>query len=201
MASLNKILLFLCLIANSAFANLISLETRDLTGTFDQSDMLVYWNSLDAGTVQTLSDLDNFQTGRNNINMVTIDIRVLSSTRWDLDIALDAGLGAEVYVDGTQVAKRTDDLWWGMNWDHGDVIGLDDLSLSFGLHEIVILWAERCCDGPNSVRLFDQGSDQFASVSNASIAAATAAEVSEPATLALFGFSVVGLMALRRRVC
>ncbi len=61
---------------------------------------------------------------------------------------MDFGDGGEVAIDGEAVeADWLNDLWWGFNYNHVDVI-TGTRSLSNGTYTLDALGFEHCCDGP-----------------------------------------------------
>lgn len=181
------------LIATSAAnATLITHESRTITGTVN-SDLAAFWETLAAGTVDTLDTVGSLRPGNNKVNLLTVEFSSGATTMWDLQFAIDATYGASIYVDGVEILSRTDDLWWRNDWNNGDVLYISDLVIDPGMHEIQVFWAERCCNGSNQFRIIDQ---RTGTVAPLSVAAVEAAVVSEPAGLALFA---LGALALARR--
>lgn len=191
---IKAVLLGLIFCAANASATLITLETRDINNDFDKSDLLSSWNNSTAGNVNSIDSFEMFKSGNDSLTMLTIDFTINYDGLWSFESGLDAGHGAALFVDGTLVDNRTDNLWWGYNWNHSDVFKVEDIALSTGNHVIQLLWAEDCCNGASSVR-FTEKAGQERPLSVANVAAAS---IPEPTSIALFGLAALGLITRRK---
>lgn len=191
MAKFKSLLAVLALVSHSAFATIITLESKDIESNFSNDNLLEAFDSLPAGSAINLDSLSGFRPGNDKINKLTIAWHQSQINIWDMEFNLDAGLGAELYVDGNKLVDRTDDIYWG----HGDVFS-QSIALDYGSHEIVLVWAERCCNGNNFINLTDMSNGLTEA---ATIDSISAAAVPEPATFALLGLGFAGMMFSRRR--
>lgn len=190
--------LALSLLSTNAFASLITLETQDYTGGTPSTDYRTAWDALDGDiTSTTLDEFTNVKSGNKRFNHLTIEFDMAYDGMWSLMAGLDAGLGAEIYLDGVSVIQDTTNIWWANRWNHGDVLRLDDLALNSGTHTIEFFWIENCCNGANNIRFTDYRTGLETSLNLGAINAAT---VPEPMTIGLLGLSLLGLgFSLRSR--
>ncbi|MFD2168007.1 CCXG family PEP-CTERM protein [Thalassotalea euphylliae] len=189
----------LLLASTYSHATLITYETQAFTGNFSMSDLMTEWYARGgAQTSQALTSFEQVYSGNYTFSRLIIDVSMAEAGVWTLEAGLDAGFGAQMYVDGVSVLKDPTNIWWKYNWNHEDVIRVEDISLNTGKHKIELFWLENCCNGYNSVRLIDQTRSTISFLSvNAVQAAQGQAQIPEPYTYALFG---VGLLALGSRV-
>lgn len=181
--------------SSSVSASLITLDSRTIDTSIDNTDFAASWtNQTSAVTHTEIDTFDLHRSGNNTINLMTIEFDMNTTGSWGFDLALDAGYGAAFYLDNNLVSNRTDNLWWGYNWNHNDVMHVLDTPLTAGNHTIEIYWAENCCNGASSAKFTTDGINWQALSSN-NIAAA--ASVAEPATIALFSIGLVGLSLSR----
>jgi len=75
----------------------------------------------------------------------TVDFDVTTAGRWDFRAGVDFGWGGTMLLDETELAYRTDDLWWEGAWG-GDVLS-GGLVLAPGRHTLHLYGLEPCCDG------------------------------------------------------
>ena len=71
---------------------------------------------------------------------------------WSFRYGADYGYGGGLYVDGQALDERwDDDLWWGLNFNHPDVLS-GTITLDTGLHHLETIGFEGCCDGPINIQ-------------------------------------------------
>ena len=115
-------------LSNVANAGLITFDTKTLQGETINDDIKASWESntktVTSKNIETFNLLD---IGRNTIGHVNINFAVQNNALLSLDFGLDAGYGAELYVNNTLIIDRSDDLWWRHNWSNSDVFSLTTL--------------------------------------------------------------------------
>ena len=127
----------------------------------------------------------------------TITFGLTSAGSYAFRAGVDFGNGGAVFLDGTQVALTTHDMWWGGSYDNASqIFSITGQSLTAGNHTLAIYGLEGCCDGGQQVQ-FSANGGAFQSFSVNSMA-----PVPEPETYAMMlgGLGVVGALARRRRV-
>jgi len=174
-----------------SYAGLISFDTKSLSGELLTDDLQSSWLANSNEVRSRELDVD---IGRNTIGHLNINFTVAAQGFWSFDFGLDAGYGAELFVDGNLIVDREDDLWWKRNWQHSDVFSVNTYEFSQGSHSIDVYFAENCCDGFSSVRMTNHATQEISMLSSNALQAAS---IPEPATVALFALGAVGLM-LRR---
>ena len=191
---ISSLVLALVLVSSNAFAGLITFDTKAIDGPITRGDLRNdYENNGNAFTSREIDDFSLIGIGRNSIGHVNISFDMQFTNTWTLDFGLDAGYGAEVYVDGVLVVSRTDDLWWRRDWTNSDTFSLTDYTFGPGSHNIDLYFAESCCDGLSSIRLTNSFTQNVSILTNSTLQAAT---VPEPESIMLFAMALFGL-ALR----
>ncbi|REL25730.1 hypothetical protein DXX93_03620 [Thalassotalea euphylliae] len=182
-----------CIVPLKANAALITYKTQGFSGNFSNADLKTQWSSL-SGVVnsQTLSDFEQVWAGNQTFSYLSVEFSLVTDRVWTLEAGLDAGLGAQVYLDGHAIYKDSSNLWWAYNWSHGDIIKLDNLNLNQGGHQLEVFWLENCCNGFNSVRFTDQRSGVTSSLS---LNALQTFEVPNPSSILLLGLALVGMFS------
>jgi len=196
---MNKILAVLgaSLISASASASVMTLETRGITGAIDDTDFITSWNNQTSViNTSSLTDFNMYQSGNNSINHLSVDFSLLTSGNLVFQAGLDAGYGAAFYLDDALVENRTDNLWWGYNWNHSDVMTSLSNSLSSGNHTLDLYWAENCCNGASSLRYSTDNGSNWQSMASANDPVAQA--VSEPGSLLLLSLGLIGVGTSRK---
>lgn len=70
----------------------------------------------------------------------------------EIDMGLDFGYGFVAFFNGKQMITDKSDIWWGRNWNHGDVRVME-VEYKAGINKIEIWGQEWCCDGDHNVRI------------------------------------------------
>jgi len=73
-----------------------------------------------------------------------------NGSKWHFDFGVDFGLGGVIFVDGQKVKSYAGDIWWNMNTNRANHLDFE-YEFSQGRHQLEILGAEKCCDGPSQV--------------------------------------------------
>lgn len=167
------------------------IERGNLRGSWEQLDAFTYTNQVDRFYGE--------RSGNKRINQLSIDLsHNLGGLMFNFEAALDSSFGAEVYLNDSLLISRTDDLWWGKNWQHGDVIRSLTNEISAGDNQLTFLWAEWCCNGDNSIRYsLDNGDWMKLNNDNLQKSLHSTVAVPEPAALVLLLAGLLGLYFAR----
>ena len=150
-------------------------------------------------TVSTYDNLSNRGvlggSGSDIAFRYTVTFNVATAGTWDFRFGVDFGRGGAVFLDGLPVAFRNTDMWWAGSYaDPTQSFQFSSL-LAAGNHVLTIYGLEGCCDGGQQGQFRAPGQAGFTTFS----ATDGLTPVPEPTTLALFGASLLGLAAARRR--
>lgn len=193
---ITTVVIFISLaVSQTVHAGLISFDIKSLRGESLTNDLHASWLS-NSNEIRS-RELDNFEQvdiGRHSIAHLSISFDLATQSTWSFDFGLDAGYGAELFVDGNLVVDRTDDLWWRRNWQHSDVFSLTAYDFTKGSHTLDVYFAENCCDGLSTVRMTNHSTQEISMLTSSALQAAS---IPEPATAILFGLGALGLL-LRR---
>lgn len=130
-------------------------------------------------------------SGNSNLDdLVELTFDLATDADFRFEIGTDWGRGGAVIVNGALNYITTDDIWWGYNWNNGDVIG-NDLSLTAGLNTIQWIGFEGCCNGSRSIR-FSVDGGAYQALTGDNIAAYEATAVPGPSTALLLLLGVFG---------
>lgn len=196
---------FLMLGSLSSQAAVITYSYAELDGSFDaSSNLLDYFNSQSATEV-SVTDFDMEGTFDDSIMNVTFTFDLASDSAFEVFAGLDAGYGAEIYINNALVLDSAADLWWSKNWTSSDVISFEQL-LTAGSNTFTIVWAEECCGGLSSIAfsspLIDGGDLTTLSLSalNQLEAGAPGAPVAvnAPGTVGILALSLLTLVRVRK---
>lgn len=155
------------------------------------------------GNSKVLASYDNvsnnsvFGTGTSNIAFKsTIDFGLSSAGTYSFRAGVDFGKGGAVFLDGTAVDLKTNDMWWsGSYGNSSQYFQVSNAALSAGNHTLTIYGLEGCCDGGQQVQ-FAKAGEGYQTFTDA-----TLAPVPEPETYAMLlgGLAMLGAVARRRR--
>lgn len=193
-------LLAFSLLCFQASAALITLETKDIQDRNMGSDIKSVWdnnsNRIEAFNLDTFAGIKVSDTVHAyKIAHVNISFDITRQNTLSFDFGLDAGYGAQLYVNNQLTVARNEELWWKNNWNRPDVFSLTNYTFGTGRHNIDLYFAENCCNGTNSIRFTDALNQQ---TSLLSVSALKAAQVPEPGQLVLFSSALLGLIIRRR---
>ncbi len=130
---------------------------------------------------------------------VGFDVSVSNAgNAWAFKLAPDAGLGGAIYLDGTQIASKTYDLWWDYDYNNADnFLTTTGLNVSAGHHTFEGYWAEQCCNG-GQVGLYSMDGKGFLNLSEKNLNLAAVPEPEEWLMM-IVGFSLLGLQIIRKK--
>ena len=205
LVALSSVFLMLCSFASQAA--LITYSYANLDSSFDASDSLLdYYNSQTPIASMTVSEFDMEGTFDDSIMKVTFSFDLLSDTLFETFAGLDAGFGAEIYVNGVLGFDSSDDLWWSKKWNSSDVISFEQF-LSAGTNTIDVVWAEECCGGLSSIAFttpLNGGDLTLLSLSSLTEIEASAppapVSVNAPGTVGVLAISLLAMVRLRNKV-
>lgn len=184
------------LMSQLANAGLITFDKKSLRGESLNDDLRASWesnsNDIFSRTIDTFNYID---IGNQSIGHININFDLVTTNNWTLDFGLDAGLGAELYVNDVLVIDRSDNLWWKRKWTHSDVFSLSNFEFTPGMHNIDLYFAENCCDGLSSIRMTNNVTQE---ISMLSVDSLQRASVPEPSTVVLFSLALAGIAARRK---
>jgi hypothetical protein len=209
-----KVLVTLCLIfcvAIPSHAALITVERATAYFTSLDVDLENYWSRISTSDIKSepiemATLIYSGSVYNHTIFKMTIAIPKNLNAIFSIYAGLDAGNGAEVFVNRTQKTNVSGNLWWNYDWLDQDIVAVEDLNfLSNSANLIEIYWAENGNSGGNSFE-FSVGSDERFVLSNDNIQAnltqpsvAAFSTVPAPSTLALFGLALLRLRVKRCR--
>ena len=186
---LNSLLGLFLATSISANAAIITIESVDIATNFNQSDLQAYWNSISPTTSQTVTDLSglffNGNANNNTLYKLTADFSSSNPLEVSFLAGLDAGRGAEIFVNNVLTVNDDSNIWWARNWNSADVIGVENVLFGAGANSIELYWGENGNSGGNSFLLEE-------------IELATV-EASSPAIALLFGLGLAGLAFARKK--
>ncbi len=197
-----KFIAALCVVITCSFsanAALITVESADASLSGTDVDLAAHWATLSASDITSHSvDIASnlFRGSDNNYSIFKMTIKV--ATGFDINFSLfaglDAGHGAEIFSSNGFFKNVSDDLWWNRSWSNGDVIAAENMSMTTGMNELTVFWAENTNSGGNSF-MFSVDGGQRLVLSNENLATS----VPTPSTIGLFALTLIGLSLSRRR--
>jgi hypothetical protein len=172
----------------SVNAAMVNVQSADIATNFSNTDLATYWSNITPTTSEDITDLSGLFTGSGNNNTIyklTATFNSANGLEVDFSAGLDAGYGAEVFVNSVSQFDTTDNLWWSNNWNSSAVININDIIFGAGTNTIEVYWAENSNSGGNSFIITETPIE--------------AVDASAPAMFALLGLGLAGL-AFRRKM-
>jgi hypothetical protein len=183
--------------STSAFASMMTFDVRSLEFDPDtRPDYATAWDDHSSPVSSTpLAAFTGIKSGNNSFSRLNVAFELGAVGSIAFQFGLDAGYGAQLFFDGTSLAKDTSDLWWSTNWAHPDVLEVEINPLVSGDHVLDLYWAENCCNGPSSGRFSVDGGSTWQALSTANL---DAAKIPEPTSIAVLLAGLAGLGFARR---
>lgn len=183
----------------SSNAAIIEIDRADATFTTSNLDLLAEWSNIDAATIisEALPSQTLIYKGsqfNNTIFKMTMEFTSSKERVLDLFAGLDAGRGAELYVNGNLVNDANTNLWWSKSWTNPQVFTTNGININAGQNLVELFWAENGNSGGNSFLFSVDGSATKQLSTNA-----LANSVPVPSMLTVFLLGAVGLMLRRRK--
>ena len=198
------ILIIASSVANSA---IITVERGAIDTSFAQTDLAAHFATLVSTTTENIVDATGLYRGsafNYNIFKLSFEVNLNAPSTLDLFAGLDAGFGAEVFVNGNLFLNTDADLWWGNRFTNAGTVSANGINLIGGLNTIDVYWAEKERSGGNSFGIQFFGSpivalsvanlEEFETVSNAA-----SNSISAPAFGLSAALMMIALVSRRKR--
>ncbi|MFZ6751487.1 CCXG family PEP-CTERM protein [Undibacterium sp. Ren11W] len=126
---------------------------------------------------------------------VTFGVTSGNAGNWSFRAGVDFGNGGAVFLDGKEVAFKSNDMWWSGNYSNPSQFFQFSSNISAGNHTLNVYGLEGCCDGNQQVQ-FNAGSG-FKSFDKS-----TLTPVPEPETYAMLlaGLGLLGFISRRKHL-
>jgi hypothetical protein len=185
----------MCFSANAA---LISVERLSNINPFAEADLAAYWSTITPDATETVTDATNLYRGsiyNHTLFKLTASINLQGAMSLDFLAGLDAGYGAEVFINDVLAYNTEDGIWWKNDFGSTSTIALSGNIFYAGLNTFTVFWAEDGKSGGNSFGINISGAD-LQNLSIESLSSIEVASINAPATVALF---LIGAMVIIRR--
>lgn len=190
-------LFFTCV--TTANASLITVDRADAVFGNANIDLQAAFAGIDAADITSEalpSDvlLYNGSQFNDTIYKLTMDFTSSKNRVMDFFAGLDAGRGAELYLNGTLVNDANQNLWWSRNFNSSQVFDTTGLNINAGQNIVELYWAENGNSGGNSFLFsIDGGNAKVLSADNLTNS------VPSPSLFVLLGLGLAGLVVARRK--
>jgi len=171
----------LSLVTQQANASLITMDTRystssalptadDYRSTIDQLAASAPTAGYGSTTLASFDGVSNQSVfGGSNSNIAFRYDVIFSSAdsgAWNFRIGPDFGNGGAVFLDGTLMGFKTNDMWWSGSYASTTQDFEFLASLTTGNHLLQIYGLENCCDGNQQAQFLTPGGTAYTSFSS-----------------------------------
>jgi hypothetical protein len=139
-----------------------------------------------------------FGASANIATEYTVDFYVSAAKAgvFNFRVGPDFGFGGAVFLDNTQVALITKDMWWSNSYANNTQSFLFASNLAEGQHILEVYGLENCCDGSAQGQFKGPQATSFTTFGKTD---GLTRAVPEPASIALLGLGFLGLAVSRKK--
>jgi hypothetical protein len=189
----------LCISITGANAAIITIDRADATFSSSNLDLQAEFAALDASDIisealPSSALIYNGSAFNNTIFKLSIDFVSSTARTMDFFAGLDAGRGAELWLNGALLNDANQNLWWSRNFNNNQVFDTTGLSILEGQIVLEVYWAENGNSGGNSFNFSVDGGN-----SKRLTAVNLVNEVPAPAIILLLCLGATGVFFARKK--